>query len=389
MGENIYFKREVFEIRDFDGIKYNKEDILEFLNELIFYSLKENVSDIHIESKENGVKVRVRIDGVLKEYQNLNKSFGLKLMTKLKLMSELDIGEKRLPQDGRFKAQYKAEKIDFRVSLIPTIFGERCVLRLLKNNISEVSLENLGFTSENLIKLKELLKRKNGLLLFCGPTGSGKTTTLYSIVNYLNSDKLNIITIEDPIEYQFPNINQIQCKNEIGLDFSIILRSVLRQDLDVILVGEIRDKETAEIALMASLTGHLVITTLHTKDAISAIDRLINFGVDRFIIAAAINAIESQRLVRKICTVCGGQSESDCCNDGFRGREVVEEIIFFDKEIRDIILNKSIKDLETYLKTKEFKNLLENGFIKAKVGITTKDEVMRECLIWSCIDVSF
>lgn len=381
MGENIYFKREVFEIRDFDGIKYNKEDILEFLNELIFYSLKENVSDIHIESKENGVKVRVRIDGVLKEYQNLNKSFGLKLMTKLKLMSELDIGEKRLPQDGRFKAQYKAEKIDFRVSLIPTIFGERCVLRLLKNNISEVSLENLGFTSENLIKLKELLKRKNGLLLFCGPTGSGKTTTLYSIVNYLNSDKLNIITIEDPIEYQFPNINQIQCKNEIGLDFSIILRSVLRQDPDVILVGEIRDKETAEIALMASLTGHLVITTLHTKDAISAIDRLINFGVDRFIIAAAINAIESQRLVRKICTVCGGQSERDCCNDGFRGREVVEEIIFFDKEIRDIILNKSIKDLETYLKTKEFKNLLENGFIKAKVGITTKDEVMRECLI--------
>lgn len=183
--------------------------------------------------------------------------------------------------------------------MIPTIFGERCVLRILKNNISEVSLENLGFTNENLIKLKKLLNRKNGLLLFCGPTGSGKTTTLYSIVNYLNNEKLNIITIEDPIEYQFPNINQIQCKNEIGLDFSIILRSVLRQDPDIILVGEIRDKETAEIALMASLTGHLVITTLHTKDAVSAIDRLINFGVDKFIIAAAINAIESQRLVRK------------------------------------------------------------------------------------------
>jgi len=381
MGENIYFKREVFEIRDFNEIKYNKEDILEFLNELISYSLKENVSDIHIESKENDIKIRVRIDGILKYYQDLKKSFGLKLMTKLKLMSELDIGEKRLPQDGRFKVQYKNEKIDFRVSLIPTIFGERCVLRILKNNISEVSLENLGFTNENLIKLKKLLNRKNGLLLFCGPTGSGKTTTLYSIVNYLNNEKLNIITIEDPIEYQFPNINQIQCKNEIGLDFSIILRSVLRQDPDIILVGEIRDKETAEIALMASLTGHLVITTLHTKDAVSAIDRLINFGVDKFIIAAAINAIESQRLVRKVCKICGGKTESSCCNEGFKGREVVEEIIFFDKEIRDIILNKSIKDLESYLKLKGFKTLLDNGFIKVETGITTKSEVLKECLI--------
>lgn len=381
MGENIYFKREVFEIRDFNEIKYNKEDILEFLNELIFYSLKENVSDIHIESKESDIKIRVRIDGILKYYQDLNKNFGLKLMTKLKLMSELDIGEKRLPQDGRFKVRYKNEKIDFRVSLIPTIFGERCVLRILKNNISEVSLENLGFTNENLIKLKKLLNRKNGLLLFCGPTGSGKTTTLYSIVNYLNNEKLNIITIEDPIEYQFPNINQIQCKNEIGLDFSIILRSVLRQDPDIILVGEIRDKETAEIALMASLTGHLVITTLHTKDALSAIDRLINFGVNKFIIAAAINAIESQRLVRKVCKICGGKTENSCCNEGFKGREIVEEIIFFDKEIRDIILNKSIKDLENYLKLKGFKTLLDNGFIKVETGITTKSEVLRECLI--------
>lgn len=389
MGENIYFKREIFEIRDFNEIKYNKEDILEFLNELIFYSLKENVSDIHIESKESDIKIRVRIDGILKYYQDLNKNFGLKLMTKLKLMSELDIGEKRLPQDGRFKARYRNEKIDFRVSLIPTIFGERCVLRILKNNISEVSLENLGFTNENLIKLKKLLNRKNGLLLFCGPTGSGKTTTLYSIVNYLNNEKLNIITIEDPIEYQFPNINQIQCKNEIGLDFSIILRSVLRQDPDIILVGEIRDKETAEIALMASLTGHLVITTLHTKDAVSAIDRLINFGVDKFIIAAAINAIESQRLVRKVCKICGGKTKNSCCNEGFKGREVVEEIIFFDKEIRDIILNKSIKDLESYLKLKGFKTLLDNGFIKVETGITTKSEVLRECLIWSCIGALF
>lgn len=381
MQEDIYFKRDVFEIKELKDLKYNKEDITEILNELIFYSLKERVSDIHIESKEDFIKIRVRIDGHLRKYTEISKSLGVRLITKIKLMSELDIGEKRLPQDGRFKGQFKDEKIDFRVSLTPTIFGERVVVRLLKNNISDLSIDNLGFSSNNLIRLKDLLKKKSGLLLFCGPTGSGKTTTLYSIVNYLQNENLNIVTIEDPIEYQLTEINQIQCKSEIGLDFSTILRSVLRQDPDIILVGEIRDKETAEIALMASLTGHLVITTLHTKDAVSAIDRLINFGVDKFIIAAAINAIESQRLVRKVCKICGGKTESNCCNEGFKGREVVEEIIFFDKEIRDIILNKSIKDLESYLKLKGFKTLLDNGFIKVETGITTKSEVLRECLI--------
>ncbi|MGL5984541.1 MAG: GspE/PulE family protein, partial [Cetobacterium sp.] len=259
MEDNIYFKRHTFEIKESNDLKLGKEDILEYLNELIFFSLKSRASDIHIESKENEVKIRVRIDGQLKNYKELNRSLGIRLITKLKLMSELDIGEKRLPQDGRFKGQFKEDKIDFRISIIPTIFGERVVLRILKNNISKVSLDGLGFSSENIIKLKEALNKKSGLLLFCGPTGSGKTTTLYSIVNYLENENLNIVTIEDPIEYQFANINQIQCKIEIGLDFATILRSVLRQDPDVILVGEIRDKETAEIALMAALTGHLVI----------------------------------------------------------------------------------------------------------------------------------
>ena len=379
--ENIYFKRDILEIKDFNKSDYMETDVLDFLNNLILYSLNERVSDIHIESKEQIIKIRIRIDGVLVKYKNIDKNLGLKLITKLKLMSELDIGEKRLPQDGRFKGKYKDEKIDFRVSFIPTIFGERVVLRILKNNISEVSLDKLGFFQENLIKLKELVNRKNGLLLFCGPTGSGKTTTLYSIVNYLNSDKLNIVTIEDPIEYQFSNINQIQCKNEIGLNFSTVLRSVLRQDPDVILVGEIRDKETAEIALMASLTGHLVISTLHTKDSISAIDRLISFGIDKFIIATAINAIESQRLIRKICNTCHGIGNNVCCSDGFKGREVVEEIIFFNKDIREIILNKNTSELENYLNTNDFKTILENGYLKVEKGITTKEEVMRECLV--------
>ena len=381
MENNIYFKRDIFEIKDYDNEKYDSEDISEFLNNLVFYSLKERVSDIHVESKERVIKIRVRIDGILKDYKDLNKSFGLKLITKLKLMSELDIGEKRLPQDGRFKGQYLDEKIDFRASFIPTIFGERCVLRILKNDISKMSLENLGFIEENLIKLKKLVNRKNGLLLFCGPTGSGKTTTLYSIVNYLNSDRLNIVTIEDPIEYQFSNINQIQCKNEIGLNFSTILRSVLRQDPDVILVGEIRDKETAQIALMASLTGHLVITTLHTKDSISAIDRLVSFGIDKFIIATAINAIESQRLIRKICPICKGLNRECSCNEGFKGREIVEEIIFFNREIRDIVLNKNTTDLENYLREKGFKTLYDNGLLKVERGVTTEDEIIKDCLI--------
>ncbi|MGL5000502.1 MAG: GspE/PulE family protein [Cetobacterium sp.] len=381
MEDNIYFKRHTFEIKESNDLKFGKEDVLEYLNELIFFSLKSRASDIHIESKENEVKIRVRIDGQLKNYKELNRSLGIRLITKLKLMSELDIGEKRLPQDGRFKARFKEDKIDFRVSIIPTIFGERVVLRILKNNISKVSLDGLGFSSENIIKLKETLNKKSGLLLFCGPTGSGKTTTLYSIVNYLENENLNIVTIEDPIEYQFANINQIQCKTEIGLDFATILRSVLRQDPDVILVGEIRDKETAEIALMAALTGHLVITTLHTIDSISAIDRLINFGIDKFVIATSITAIESQRLVRKLCSVCGGKKEQDCCFDGFKGRDAVEEIIFFNKDIRNIILHKTTKDLEEYLENTGFKKILENGLSKVESKLTTKAEILRECLI--------
>ncbi|MGL4970199.1 MAG: GspE/PulE family protein [Cetobacterium sp.] len=380
MSEDIYFKRDIFEIRESKELKYKKEDINEILNLLIFNSLKERVSDIHIESKENSVKIRVRIDGYLKLYEELEKNLGIRLITKIKLLSELDIGEKRLPQDGRFKGQFNEKKIDFRVSITPTIFGERVVIRLLKNNVSDLLIENLGFTSNNLKKLEDLLKKKSGLLLFCGPTGSGKTTTLYSIVNYLANENLNILTIEDPIEYQFSNINQIQCKSEIGLDFSVILRSVLRQDPDIILVGEIRDKETAEIALMASLTGHLVISTLHTIDSLTAIDRLINFGIDKFIIATAITAIESQRLVRKICSICNGK-KGDCCNNGFRGREAVEEIIFFDNQIRDLILYKSTKEVKEYLEEKGFKNLLQNGLLKVEKGVTTKEEIMRECFV--------
>lgn len=379
MQENIYFKRETLNIKSGE-LNFSTTNIDEYLNSLIYFSIIKNASDIHIETKESVIRVRVRVDGVLKDLNELNKSFGIKVIAKIKLLSELDIGEKRVPQDGRFKGDYEGIKIDFRVSILPTLFGERCVIRILKNEISSLKIENLGFTEENLISLKNILNKRNGFLVFCGPTGSGKTTSLYTLVNYLSSEDRNIITIEDPIEYQLEEINQVQCKNEVGLNFSSVLRSVLRQDPDIILIGEIRDKETAEIALLASLTGHLVITTLHTKDSISAIDRFLNFGVDRFVLANSLSGIISQRLVRKICKNCLGKG-CEMCNDGFKGREAIEEAIFFTREMRDIVLNGDGKALESYLKATGFKDMLQNGKNKVEKGLTTEEEIIRECSI--------
>lgn len=381
MEENIYFKRETLEISETNTDKIYKDSILTYINNLIFYSLKNEVSDIHIESRESDIRIRVRIDGMLKEFDTLNKVFGIKLLTKIKILTELDIGEKRLPQDGRFKGKLKDENIDFRTSFIPTIFGEKCVIRILMTKISKLNLEKLGFSYENLKKIENAITKKSGTLIFTGPTGSGKTSTIYSIINYLNKENVNIITIEDPIEYQLSGINQIQCKQEIGLTFSVILRSVLRQDPDIILIGEIRDAETAEIALMASLTGHLVLTTLHTKDCISVIDRLLGFGIDKYLIASGITLIQSQRLVRKICEKCKGKDDG-CkeCNNGFKGREGVEELLVFDENIRKIISSEdSVNRLKEYLKNINFKSLLENGKEKVKKGITTEKEILMEC----------
>lgn len=374
---DIYFQREIFEIKENEN--YFKEESSNFFNGLVLYSLRNRVSDIHIEYFEIDVRVRVRIDGVLLTYKKLNKILGQKLLTKIKILSELDIGEKRLPQDGRFKGKFLEEKIDFRVSFIPTIFGEKCVIRILKNNLEDLKLEKLGFSYESKKKLRQALMKKNGFILICGPTGSGKTTTLYALINELNSEELNIVTIEDPIEYQLVGVNQIQCKKEIGLTFEKVLRSVLRQDPDVILIGEIRDKETAEIALRASLTGHIVLSTLHTKDSISAIDRLLSFKIDSYTVASGITLIQSQRLVRKVCVFCKGKG-CEKCSGGFFGREVIEEILYLDEEIREkIVKGFSKKDILSYLKEKGFKNLIERGKEKVKSGITTENEVFKEC----------
>lgn len=371
----IYFQREIFEIKEEER---TQENVISFLKNLILYGLKQDASDIHIEFLEKKVRVRVRIDGVLVVYQNIDKEFGIRLITKIKLMSELDIGEKRLPQDGRFKGKFLNNTVDFRVSFIPTIFGEKCVIRILRNDIKKLDIYKLGFSDENIDILKKIIQKKSGFLIICGPTGSGKTTTLYSLINLLNSETRNIVSIEDPIEYQLDGINQIQCKKEIGLDFSQILRGVLRQDPDVIFIGEIRDKETAEIALMASLTGHFVMSTLHTKNAISVLDRLFSFKLDRYILSEALTTIVSQRLVRKICIFCKGEGCNRCGN-GFLGREVVEELLYIDDKIRFYILNDNIEGLKLYLKENGFKNLSERGYEKVDKGVTTKNEIIEEC----------
>lgn len=374
---DIYFQREIFEIKESEN--YFKEESSCFFNELVLYALKNRVSDIHIEYLDSEMRIRARVDGVLSLYRKIDKNFGQKLLIKIKILSELDIGEKRLPQDGRFKGKFLDEKIDFRVSFIPTLFGEKCVIRILKNDLEELDLDKLGFSLESKMGLKKALMKRNGFILICGPTGSGKTTTLYTLINELNSEELNIVTIEDPIEYQLSGVNQIQCKNEIGLTFEKILRSVLRQDPDVILIGEIRDRETAEIALRASLTGHLVLSTLHTRDSISSIDRLLSFGIDAYTVASGVTLIQSQRLVRKICKYCFGKG-CEKCNNGFFGREVIEEILYLDDEIREkIIKGFSKTEIWSYLKEKGFKTLIENGKEKVKKGITTENEILKEC----------
>ncbi|MEF9933577.1 MAG: GspE/PulE family protein [Cetobacterium sp.] len=365
MNKSILFEREVTEIRE--GVFENSNIISQF-NDMILSALKKNSSDIHIEPFRDSYRIRFRVDGILEIVKSIDKKIGIALVSRIKILSEIDIGEKRFPQDGRFKGKYLETEIDFRVSTIPVIYGEKCVVRILDKFIEKKSLKDLGFSDRNYEILLKNIKKRSGMIIITGPTGSGKTTTLYSIINELNKEGVNILSIEDPIEYQIEGINQVQCKSEIGLNFSQVLRGFLRQDPDIILIGEIRDVETAEIALRASLTGHLVLTTLHTKDAISSIERLINFGIDRYMIAAGVTLIQSQRLVRKF--------------DGkeFKGRIAVEETLEIDSDIKEMILKESSSfEIEEKALEKGMISLIENGKIKVKDGVTSMSEIIREC----------
>ena len=381
----------------------NESPIIRFVNYLIADAIKQGASDIHIEPKEKALKIRYRIDGVLFEAMNPPWQMTPAVISRLKIMSNLDISERRLPQDGRIRAVVNGNKCDLRMSTLPTAFGEKVVMRILDNKSIQVPLEALGFSERALDTWKKEIDAPHGIVLVTGPTGSGKTTTLYSSLRCMDGNKLNISTVEDPIEYQLAQANQVQVHDKIGMSFSAALRSLLRQDPDVVLLGEIRDAETARIAVQAALTGHLVLSTLHTNDAPSSVTRLINIGVEPYLIASAVNAILAQRLVRKICAHCKeefvpsqehriflsnqgfasdkawrGRGCDRCRKTGYSGRLGIYELLVMDDTLRDMVTaNPDVINLRRKCREKGLVTLREDGFEKVSKGMTTVDEILR------------
>ncbi len=379
--------------------------VIKLVNLILFQAVKERASDIHIEPFQKELKVRYRIDGILYHRFNPPKKYQSAIISRLKVMAKLDIAEKRLPQDGRIPIKIAEKDIDIRVSIIPTTFGERVVLRLLDKSSVLLGLEEIGLTSDQLETLDDLIHRANGILLVTGPTGSGKTTTLYGALSRINSPDKNIITIEDPVEYQLWGIGQIQVNPKIGLTFAHGLRSVLRHDPDVILVGEIRDVETAEIAIQSALTGHLVFSTLHTNDAASAVTRLVDMGIEPFLAASVVRAIVAQRLIRVICPECKegyvpeaealreeglamsqlegktlyrGKGCPACSETGYRGRTGIYEILLVSEGIRQLIMKKADSTTIGRKAVEEgMRTLREDGARKVIAGITSLEEVVR------------
>jgi type IV pilus assembly protein PilB len=387
--------------------------IIKVSNLVLIEALKAGASDIHVEPYEKEFRVRFRIDGVLHNIMALPMRVRDPLISRLKIMAKLDISEKRLPQDGRIKIRLRVEDrsrdLDLRVSTVPTLFGEKVVMRLLDKAKLQLDMTKLGFEAEPLRRFKDAIDRPYGIVLVTGPTGSGKTNTLYSAISTLNDPEVNIMTAEDPIEFNLAGINQVQMKEQIGLTFAAALRSFLRQDPDIILVGEIRDFETAEIAVKAALTGHLVLSTLHTNDAPSTINRLMNMGIEPFLVATSVNAICAQRLVRRICSGCAEEVETppqtlisvgfspeevkslkikrgrgcDRCNrTGYKGRLGLYEVLMFSDEIRDMILSGSTSiELKRKAVEEGMLTLRMSGLQKIREGATTLEEVLRETVL--------
>ena len=311
--------------------------IIRLLNALLTQAAREGASDIHIEPYEQHSAVRFRVDGTLREVVRPNRALHAALISRLKIMADLDIAEKRLPQDGRISLRIGTRAIDVRVSTLPNAHGERAVLRLLDKSSAKLNLEAVGMEGNTLQRFTRLLKQPHGIVLVTGPTGSGKTTTLYAALSLFDADTSNIMTVEDPVEYEIPGVGQTQVNARIELSFARALRAILRQDPDIIMIGEIRDFETAQIAIQASLTGHLVLATLHTNDASSAVTRLIDMGVDAYLLSSSLLGVLAQRLVRKICHVCAGKGCASCAQTGYAGRTGVFELLVADDAIRAMI----------------------------------------------------
>jgi general secretion pathway protein E len=379
--------------------------IIKLVNLLVSGAIKDRASDIHVEPYSGNLKIRYRIDGILYDILNLPRRIQSPLVSRIKIMAKLNIAEKRLPQDGRIEIKIADRLVDIRVSVIPTAFGERVVLRLLDKTANILMLADLGMHDERIKLLNKLIKSPYGIILVTGPTGSGKTTTLYAALSTINHPEINIITIEDPIEYQMDGVGQIQVNPKIDLTFAAGLRSIVRQDPDVILIGEIRDRETAEIAIQSSLTGHLVFSTLHTNDAASAVTRLIDMGIEPFLVTSSIIAIIAQRLVRVLCPHCKEVYVPDeetltnlgldrsvlqkntfyrkngcnlCMQTGFRGRTAIFEIMIVDDEIKRLVLKTSDANQINELALKQgMITLQKDGIYKVLNGITTTEEVLR------------
>ncbi|GMU23174.1 MAG: general secretion pathway protein GspE [Phycisphaerae bacterium] len=378
--------------------------VVKLVNEILQEALRDKASDIHIEPYEDDLRIRYRIDGVLQQtpVPPQIRRFQAAIISRIKIMSNLNIAEKRLPQDGGFKARIHGREIDFRVSVIPTGFGEAVVLRILDRQSINLSLQQLGMDNEVLENFESLITRPHGIVLVTGPTGSGKTTTLYAALHTIVSDEIKILTVEDPIEYYLAGINQVQVSEKIGLNFARALRSFLRHDPDVILVGEIRDRETAEVAINASLTGHLVFSTLHTNDSSSASTRLLDMGVEPFLISSSVDGVLAQRLVRSICKNCKEAYEPDpaglprdlvlepgqplyrgrgcreCRHIGYRGRLGIFELLMMDEELREMVVQRASAGRIQQLALKHgLKLLREDGWQKVRAGLTTPEEVLR------------
>ena len=360
--------------------------IVRLVNEIFSRAVEQRASDIHIEPRETELAIRFRIDGVLHTYLSCPLSQYPAVASRIKLIGGLNIAERRLPQDGRTNFLLGGKELDIRISTIPTICGESIVLRILRKDTLAFELSHVGMTENLQKKFEKLIKLPHGMVLVVGPTGSGKTTTLYSVIDKLNDGKHKIITIEDPVEYKFPGISQMQANAEIGLTFASGLRHIVRQDPDIILVGEIRDRETAAIAINAALTGHLVFSTLHTNDSAGAVSRLLDMGVEGFLVSSSLAGVLSQRLVRTICPECGGSGINfnftgnrckNCSGTGFRGRTGIFELLLVDDDIRAAILrNATSMDISSIAVKKGMMPLNEYGMLKVKDGVTTAEEVL-------------
>jgi type IV pilus assembly protein PilB len=377
--------------------------VIRLVNYLICNAVKEGASDIHIEPGEKKMRIRYRIDGILFEVMSPPQSMHAALTSRLKIMANLDISERRLPQDGRIRAIVRNRYVDFRISTLPTTQGEKTVIRILDNRSILIGLEKLGFEEDHLRLFKEQVERPHGIILVTGPTGSGKTTTLYSALLTMNGGEINISTVEDPCEYMLGFANQVQINERIGFTFASALRSLLRQDPDVIMVGEIRDEETARISVQAALTGHLVLSTLHTNDAPASITRLINIGIEPYLISASLNAAIAQRLVRRICEYCKepyepsddikqalarnridvpqlyrGRGCDHCHTTGYSGRCAIYEVLVLDDAMRDrVAASPNVAELRRYCNGQGMVSLRVDGIRKVKRGITTVEEVLR------------